>query len=371
MKKILSVVLVLCVLVIALPSYGIVSAQSTDTDEYVYGMIGYTSSQDIKAHKFYFWAKHSGYLDDVDEYTIDFQNELVSEYNAYIEEKRQTLLSEGEAFFEEYFDSTNDELLMNSDTAPYILVRSDAETLDAIRNEEDCWLLFTDTSESDALRLYKDTYCDPILPDSKQTLEPYELVFMEYYYGDSTEDEYIGGGWGDLPDYYFNCKYEHFVTTSDEATVDEATPDYVLVFAIEPMVSPAYSAGVFGDRYLLQEYNIYYPYYLGYHIITTEDMKVYTLHEAWDMDIEGIEDVFEVYGLGQIRGDSDHNRKIDIRDATFLQKCLAGLENFSDDEYVGGFTDTDSISERVSDMNMDSEVNVKDVTAIQKFIAGL
>lgn len=220
-------------------------------------------------------------------------------------------------------------------------------------------------------------------PMSDSAYELYELAFRARYYGDSTDDEYKGdnGSSEELPDFYFNVLYEHYGTptykatvdeaTLDETTIDKATPDYVLVFAIEPMVSPAYSAGIFGDRYLLQEYNVYYPYYLGYHIITTEDMKVYTLHEAWDAGIEGIEDVFEVYGLGQIRGDSDLNRKIDIRDATFLQKCLVGLESFSDDEYVGGLTHTDVVNDRVSDMDMDGEVNVKDVTAIQKYIAGI
>ena len=58
-------------------------------------------------------------------------------------------------------------------------------------------------------------------------------------------------------------------------------------------------------------------------------------------------------------GDCDGNEKVNILDATAIQKALAGLGSF------------DEVGTLCADANLDSNVNVKDVTAIQKHLAGL
>ena len=58
-------------------------------------------------------------------------------------------------------------------------------------------------------------------------------------------------------------------------------------------------------------------------------------------------------------GDCDGNNKVNILDATTIQKALAGLGSF------------DEVGTLCADANLDGNVNVKDVTAIQKHLAGL
>ncbi|MBE6738322.1 MAG: hypothetical protein E7566_06700 [Ruminococcaceae bacterium] len=58
-------------------------------------------------------------------------------------------------------------------------------------------------------------------------------------------------------------------------------------------------------------------------------------------------------------GDVDKDGKVTIKDATFIQKCVAGLNNLEEN---GKFT---------ADANRDGAVNIKDATEIQKHLAGL
>ena len=57
-------------------------------------------------------------------------------------------------------------------------------------------------------------------------------------------------------------------------------------------------------------------------------------------------------------GDADGNNTVNVKDATAIQKVVAGLE-------VAGYV------EAAADANEDGSVNVKDATAIQKWVAGL
>ena len=71
----------------------------------------------------------------------------------------------------------------------------------------------------------------------------------------------------------------------------------------------------------------------------------------------------------------DKDRELTIKDATYIKKCLVGLETFDKDDYVERFdlvySDNENVPLYVSDFNRDGERNIKDATAIQKHIAGL
>ena len=60
-----------------------------------------------------------------------------------------------------------------------------------------------------------------------------------------------------------------------------------------------------------------------------------------------------------ILGDADGNGKVDVRDVTQLQKSLAGL------------TELDDIGELAADVDGNGKVDVRDATAIQKWIADI
>lgn len=58
-------------------------------------------------------------------------------------------------------------------------------------------------------------------------------------------------------------------------------------------------------------------------------------------------------------GDADLNGSVNIKDATLIQK------------YVAGLTALDGVSEQLADADANGTVNVKDATLIQKFVAGI
>lgn len=387
MKKILAFALA----VLMLCSVGAVSASAKMNlggdktllylkDEIItYNLISYNHSEDVRTYDFSTWVEKMGYLEDLADYTEEYEQWLIAQYRNYVEGQREKLLKEGEAFFEKYFDRGTDELVCNSDRRAMVLVKSTVGKAKSLRDKDDCNLFFGHNKEDYSLSYFDKNNYSYLIPSDEDisNIQPYELIYALHYYESHKPLEYWDALYTEWTQYMYKMLYRHFDSSLDEATAEEASPDYVLVFGGENVMSPAYSAAGFGDKYLVQEYNIYYPYILGFYVITTDDMKVHTLREAWNAQIDGIEDIFTDFGLGEIRGDSDNDGKITVKDATHLQKCLAGIERFTEDEYVSGFgeagqrDDEGMFSDRVSDMNMDGSVNIKDATAIQKFLAGI
>lgn len=383
MKKILCVIMVFALLFVSalVPASAKVNINQywgqtlfqLEDDETIYSLIHYDSSENVRTYEFTYWVEQMGYLEDVADYTEKYGEELKEKYTEYVEGKRAAVLAEGKAFFEKYFDASTDELVCNSDQRALVLVKSSVAKAKSLEDKEDCTLFFADDDREYSVSRFDDNDFSVLIPPASElNISPYELVYAMHFYKDAQEPRYWDAMEWEISSYMYSLLYSHY-----PATAEEATPDYVLAFAGNNYVSPAFSAAGFGDKYLVQEYNIYYPYTLGMYIITTNDMKVYTLREAWDAQIDGIEDVFEDYGLGEKRGDCDHDGKITVKDATCIQKCLVGILTFTEDDYVGGIGEpgqTDGsgfFDDRVSDMNMDKVVNVKDATAIQKAVAGL
>ena len=124
-----------------------------------------------------------------------------------------------------------------------------------------------------------------------------------------------------------------------------------------------------GD-YVLYEEEETYPFHLGRGIYIPKTQEVYDLTTAYEIGIEGIEKVFTEGGVGRLMGDMDKDRKLTIKDATYIQKALAGFEGFTDFIiYAAEFDKTLPCS--IADFNRDRSMNIKDATAIQKHLAGL
>lgn len=58
-------------------------------------------------------------------------------------------------------------------------------------------------------------------------------------------------------------------------------------------------------------------------------------------------------------GDANMDGKVNIRDATYIQRYVASMIEFSEKET------------ELADVNADGKVNIKDATMVQKYIAGL
>lgn len=317
------------------------------------------------------WVKVNNLLPDVTAYTASVDEALFAQYKNYVYAQHNKTLELNNTFYTENFTHKKDHLILSDfESGTIIVYATKAEALKA-HALENVGVHYHGNNWSQVEWRVEDLK----IPDfniEKYTPDPYELVYGLHFY--STYEPAYVTSWGDgLCQYMYQKLYSHY--PEGIADTEGTTPDYVLIFGGETMCSPAFSAGRFGD-YLLQCANIYYPYIFGYHIITTDDMKVHTLTEAYYGEVEGIEDVFTDYGLGTLIGDSNFDGKITIRDVTKIQKCLATIENFDDREYASGFAengyendDSHGFSDRVSDFNRDGKVNIRDATDIQKHLA--
>lgn len=154
----------------------------------------------------------------------------------------------------------------------------------------------------------------------------------------------------------YNEEYEYF---SENAS----TPDYVLIKA-------DLHTGLGIDTLSLFEYGDYVlfanccaPFVSGYGVYIPEKNQLMPLEEAYEQKIQGIEKVFSDYGLGMRMGDTNGDGKLNIRDATLIQKHIAK----SDD--IGNYIVPTQYLKHIPDFNKDGALNIKDATAIQKSLA--
>jgi len=192
----------------------------------------------------------------------------------------------------------------------------------------------------------------------------YADVFEKFLepYKDPYEENSVFGWYGYSEDYYYSKEL------GGTAEMPQATPDYVLVDACAYHCPPANVTEVFGDYVVYSGWGN--PERLRYFIYIPESGTIYTLREAYDMNLEGIMNVFTDYSLGFLSGDMDNNGKLSIKDATYIQKCLAKIEGYSIygvDTSIADF----GVHISVADFNRDLDENIKDVTALQKKLANI
>ena len=195
-------------------------------------------------------------------------------------------------------------------------------------------------------------------PENKYKYE--DIILPEFFDEDELEEE-------PLIEIYYSEKYEYY--SDNNATEDEAVPDYVLIYLRTNMCTAMPIAYAYGD-YVLFQTSGEIPFAFGRGIYIPKTQEVMSLTAACDRGIEGIDKVFTEAGVGRLIGDMDKDRRISIKDATYIQKILAGIEGFTEPTiYAAGFDETLPIS--ISDFNRDRVRNIKDATAIQKYLAGI
>lgn len=92
-------------------------------------------------------------------------------------------------------------------------------------------------------------------------------------------------------------------------------------------------------------------------------------------EYDGMDEALEMCKIGRVAGDINGDGKLSIADATALQRCLAGLEDYpyfdTLPETVYGLSENEARPAFLSDVNYDGTHDVSDVTAIQRILAGL
>ena len=92
----------------------------------------------------------------------------------------------------------------------------------------------------------------------------------------------------------------------------------------------------------------------------TESGVIRTLKEGFELNVLHIDTVATELPYVYVIGDADYDLELTIKDATMIQKILAGLEEYKSVVCVS----------RPEDKDRDGRVTIKDATAIQKHIAG-
>lgn len=191
----------------------------------------------------------------------------------------------------------------------------------------------------------------------------YEIDYSDYinYYSASSEDEFEV--------YDHDSYYSVSVSGLDYATVkpDDGVDLYgnslnFSIYANNCAETIEELVAFFG----IAENDVYFTNADGFLLDSSNNMYNVSINE---MDIDGIRTIEENISDSQIIydnsetsfeiGDVNMDGKINIRDATAIQKCLAKIIKLDEDAI------------ELADFDMNSKVNVKDATAIQKYIAGI
>ncbi len=144
---------------------------------------------------------------------------------------------------------------------------------------------------------------------------------------------------------------------------NQNNPDYALIKAAKPVVGDAYYSSYFGE---FVAYTCYYtPYIHAYHIYTPKDDKIYTLEEAYYAEVDGIEEALRFLNGKAVAlvGDANADFKLNIKDATWIQKYIADYVELHE---ACGF---EELTGKACDFNRDGRLNIRDATAIQKYLA--
>lgn len=198
--------------------------------------------------------------------------------------------------------------------------------------------------------------------EQKGFLNPkYMTEFLSAY--STTEEEFL---W--LSDSQHSAySYIYGYNENGDEVVDESTPDYILCHFDERWGTWICGSEIIGDYIVTTDSMVYVPYGIGLYIFSVNDNAVYTLKEAWEVQLPNLESVM-IYVGGERIGDVDFDDVLTIKDATAIQRHLAGLEPLKNDNHlpIEGMKDI-----YISDFDKDGERTIKDATAIQKYVAGL
>lgn len=150
--------------------------------------------------------------------------------------------------------------------------------------------------------------------------------------------------------------------------------DWVLVTGMTNMEHPTICYEVIGDRVFRSNgYSV--PFDLTYGIFNVHSRKFIDLTQAWQMTrYAAVTEDLETLGLGEKIGDLNADGRLDIDDATEMQRCLAEFCDYPADDGVeadgwqrlGG----KPLAYR-SDVNGDGMRSISDVTATQRILAGI
>ena len=200
-----------------------------------------------------------------------------------------------------------------------------------------------------------------VIPASADSYDQFPEVDFKYY--DIMVERNISKPWS----------YNELHHYSDK---NQEEPDWALIACISNRDAWGMKYGIFVEDRLLwtmagmggKEFPIGYGVYLP---ATDELINLYNDNIDYVIDrCPEFVETLEKYGIGQLRGDINEDNKIDVLDATCVQRMIAGIYEYKTTVevfYQQKYSEYDSIA----DFDKDGEVSVMDATAIQRHLAGL
>ena len=207
-------------------------------------------------------------------------------------------------------------------------------------------------SDEELAKLANGKPCDPYDPYELYTYDSIIIPKVKETYLDDKEYKVIS----------YTEIYKHYSETN------KITPKYVL-FNIDTdrAITDIPHATMIND-YLIYDREADFDYTNGVYIPKTNE--IISLKTALKRNIEGIDKAFEHISYSALIGDNNNDGKLSIKDATYLQKCLAGMEQYREDDPIYAYEFDDRIpAHYISDYNRDGVRNIRDATAIQKKLA--
>ncbi len=169
-----------------------------------------------------------------------------------------------------------------------------------------------------------------------------------------------------LDKYHITGNEEHLYLTYyelGEMDIDcDDVMDFVLIYATFGDFATALTSLDMENRFIALPH-ICNPFEFGYALFDLETKEFIPLSEQVLNDYPQIFYYLDLFDIGDQYGDADRDGVLSILDATFIQRALVNLEEFSYHEYLGEFGLKDK---RRSDFDHDSQVTILDATAIQK-----
>lgn len=170
---------------------------------------------------------------------------------------------------------------------------------------------------------------------------------------------------------YFNRNYTGEILVYDELYYhqsEDGTIDWALVSATSNLIEPKLTYAVFGERVYTSN-NIMSPFSIGYGIYDVDKDEFIDLcmviKSGTQNEYNGLSEQVSSLKIGKLIGDMDGDDKISIKDATYIQKCLANINSFPDNDKIEGLNLTEEIV-FFSDFNRDGIRNILDVNDLQK-----
>lgn len=164
--------------------------------------------------------------------------------------------------------------------------------------------------------------------------------------------------------------------------------DWVFIFCHTDWYVPEGGYYHIGNR-LIKTSESYTPCSLGFAVFDVKDNKFYDISKVWKDEKysvvakqfeQAVDKGFSDFETNLIIGDMNYDNYITVSDATYLQKCLAGLEDYPVTPELQMFIDQKIAYDPVNcnitfkindfyDTNADGTVSISDATKIQRISA--